>query len=146
LTSRLQVARIFTDGSCGPVNPGGYACWAWQAETRDKLWLAEAYGCLGDGPGCTNNVAEFEAARQALLWANAQGARGFTLLSDSRLLVMTARGRWQIHAAHLRPMCFEIQDRLDEARAWIKWVPREQNVRADDLCALALIEYLETAD
>jgi ribonuclease HI len=90
-------------------------------------------------------VGEYAAAVEALRWANAQHARGFMLLSDSKLLVETARGRWQIHAAHLRPLCAEIQERLAQARAGIQWVPRAQNARADDLCALALLEYLETA-
>jgi len=61
------------DGACLPVNPEGYATWAWVAVDPAGQAITSASGCLGHGPGQTNNVAEYAAVLQALRWAKRRG-------------------------------------------------------------------------
>jgi ribonuclease HI len=125
--------RIYADGSCQPVNPGGYACWAWHALDADGRELAFAYGCLGHGPGMTNNLAEAHAILQALEWAQREQLRSVVIHSDSQLLVQQVRGSWAVNAPHLIRLVKQARELLAELGGQIDWIPREANVRADRL-------------
>src|SRR5438067_6662986 len=71
------VVVAYFDGCCEPTNPGGYACGGWWAPAQ-----AAAPGgfsgarCYGHGAGMTNNVAEYNAALDALRAVYAAGWRG----------------------------------------------------------------------
>ena len=56
---------VYCDGLCEPVNPGGYACWAWVAVEDDAV-RARQSGCIGRGDGMTTNLAEYRALLEAL--------------------------------------------------------------------------------
>lgn len=128
---------IQADGLCEPRNPGGWACWAWVAQAEDAQEIASGRGCVGHGPGATNNVAEYQAVLAALDWAIAHGLRDILLQTDSRLVVEQVAGRWACNAAHLRGLRDEVRARLAGCTGRLEWVPREQNTRADALSRLA---------
>lgn len=106
----------------------------------DGREVASDYGCLGHGPGMTNNQAEYVAALRALRWAADCGLRGVVLRMDSQLVVNQATGRWGCHAAHLIDLLAELRALIAEVRALVEWVPRERNARADELSRRAYAE------
>ena len=138
-TARLIVS---CDGACLPTNPGGWATWAWVAVDPDGQELASASGCLGHGPGCTNNRSEYEAVLQALRWAIHQGSRPVVVRTDSQLVVQQVNGAWQVKAASLWPLVQEARCLLGELGGQIEWIPREANTRADALTYQAYREAL----
>ncbi|MFA5890050.1 MAG: ribonuclease HI family protein [Actinomycetota bacterium] len=87
----------------------------------------------------TNNFAEYSAVIRALGRAAELGARRVKIRTDSQLLVQQLRGVYKVKSANLRPL-FE-QARAAACRfekVVFEHVPREQNVRADELVNLAL--------
>jgi ribonuclease HI len=130
---------IHTDGLCEPKNPGGWACWGWVA-LQDGQEIASGYGCLGHGPGATNNVAEYMAAIHALRWAIAQGLSEVLVRTDSQLVACQFSGAWECRSEHLRPLLAELRDLARQARARVEWVPRERNAVADALSRRAYKE------
>lgn len=72
------------DGLCYPVNPGGYACGGWYVAPNADI-PALAHGLRAGsfychGVGATNNVAEYEAALDALRAIYRAGYRGAVIL------------------------------------------------------------------
>lgn len=132
-----DAVQVYTDGLCAPVNPGGWACWAWVALAPDGHEIAFDCGCLGHSPDMTNNVAEAEAILQALQWAH-RNRLGFVILhSDSQLIVNQVLGRWAVNASHLVPLVRQARQLLAEVDGKIEWIRREANTRADRLTRLA---------
>ncbi|HTP54093.1 MAG TPA: ribonuclease HI family protein [Thermoplasmata archaeon] len=110
-----------------------------------------AYGCTVEGAGLaheecglavppghprsTNNVAEYIGAIRALEWlAAVPYAADVLVQGDSELVIRQMNGEYAVHADHLKPY----HERLGQlARRFhhveFRWVPREQNRRADEL-------------
>lgn len=127
---------LYADGLCEPRNPGGWACWGWCA-VDGAVEVGSGHGCLGGGPGMTNNLAEYEAAIQALSWAAESGHERLILRMDSQLVVHQVTGRWRCKAAHLASKVQLVHRLLGKAKGRIEWVPRERNQRADELSMVA---------
>lgn len=115
--------RLYTDGaSKGNGSKGQRAYVAVYDESRRQIVVDEAVG------NRTNNEAEFIAVMRALDYAIAQGMTGdVCIVTDSQLTCNQILGLWKVKAEHLRPMVLACQRKLQEARAEITWVPREQN-------------------
>lgn len=118
------------DGCCEPnpgkmgigvelVSPGG-----------KKVEIAESPG-YG-----TNNQAEYLAAIAAMETALARSASGLIIHGDSQLVVCQVSGEWGVNSPGLYPLhrkACQLAKRFRYFR--IRWVPREQNKRADELSA-----------
>ena len=124
------------DGACEPRNPGGHAAWGvFIAPAR------ELYGYVGHGSRMSNNVAEYTAAAEALRALMPQRGEEIVLRGDSQLVVEQLNGRWKVRGGlYLR--YYEQAHALTQefTQLSIKWVPREQNTRADALSKKALAE------
>lgn len=62
-----------------------------------------------------------------------------TIYSDSKLVVEQVNGAWKVRDAELRIPCQESQQHLRRVRdhghkVVLDWIPRERNLRADQLC------------
>ena len=135
---------FYCDGACLPVNPGGYATWAWVAVDLQGRELTSALGCLGHGSGCTNNVAEYTAVLEALRWGKRQGGGLVLVRTDSQLVVHQVNGTWRIKATPLLPLVQEARGLLAELGGRLEWIPREANTRADALTYQAYLAALRT--
>ena len=124
---------LYCDGLVEPTNPGGTACWGFVAYAADGQELHTAHGTLGQGPGMTNNLAEYTAVIEALLWAEYAGHRGFSVYTDSQLVVKQVQREFACHVRHLQVLRDRVRKGLSICQATIAWVPREQNQRADAL-------------
>lgn len=142
---------LFFDGSCEPSNPGGYACWAWLARSPKGNRLREAYGCLGQGEGMSNNKAEYEAVIQALTYTCtkaqmlAEREMGVTVYGDSQLVIRQILGEYRARQPHLMELRGEVLALVEQlAQAGVPcefvWIPREQNMDADALTRKAYQE------
>jgi ribonuclease HI len=133
--------KLFFDGSCEPINPGGTACYGWLLYSPEGVLKASAYGIVCKGKGATNNVAEFHALLKGLDYIVYQGLRVPLLLcGDSQLVVKTVSREWKLKKEHLIPLRDRIHQllRKNGCRWEIQWIPREQNQEADTLCSKAL--------
>jgi ribonuclease HI len=138
---------IYVDGACEPVNPGGVGTYGFVVY-RGGTVLFEGMGTVGEG--ATNNVAEYTAAIQALKTLLSVGI-SFTsveMRSDSELLVNQLRGDYGVYSERILPLYQEVLRLLRQleekgVRVRIRWVPREENRRADALTKKAYEEYCE---
>ena len=91
----------------------------------------------------TNNVAEYVAAICALEWVTRHGHAGeVRLVGDSELVVRQMNGEYRVRAEHLLPY----RDRLAQLasgfrKVEFRWVPREENTRADELSKRAIRDW-----
>lgn len=113
----------------------------------------EGHGVVvGPGEGGSANVAEFGALIHGLTWLAENAAAsvrecGLAVEGDSRLVIETVAGRWNLHSARLLPL-------RDRARALVDAlggpgnvtfakVSRERNAEPDALTRLAYREAKE---
>jgi len=138
---------IYVDGACEPVNPNGIGTYGFVIYRKGDV-LLEGLGTVGEG--ATNNVAEYTAVIQALRTLLSAGF-SFTsveIRSDSELLVNQLRGEYGVYAERILPLYEEALRLLRQLEGKgvgvrIRWVPREENRRADALTKKAYEEYCE---
>jgi len=116
-------------------NPGPAAIAAVASDEFGEV-LAERSETIGEA---TSNVAEYRALLLGIALARELGADEVEFVGDSALVAHQVRGEWKVKQEHLRPLRTKVLDELRELGKWsIRNVPREQNVRADELVNEAL--------
>lgn len=130
---------MYCDGLCEPTNPGGWACWAWVL-LEDDRHLQQACGCLGDGPGSTNNRAEYEAVIRGLRFLQANHLDGVRVRTDSQLVVRQLQGVYAVRSPAILPLYAEAMSLVRAIAPVLEWIPREQNTLADALTRQAYAE------
>lgn len=113
---------------------------------RDAEVVHEGHGVVVPPGMGSANVAEFGALLHGLSWLRDHGVDGDALrvLGDSRLVIETVAGRWDLSSERLRPlrdMARAIAQELDVPVTYEK-VSREENARADALTREAYREAL----
>jgi ribonuclease HI len=134
---------IHTDGGARG-NPGPAAIGVViEEETGDKRHEVAAFGKrIGE---TTNNVAEYAAVIEALLWMknNKEHTAGdIRFYLDSTLVVNQLNGLFKVKEARLRELLTRVRVLEQEAGGAITYsvIPREQNRRADFFVNKALDE------
>lgn len=130
-----DTVQIHFDGACEPPRRGGVATFGFTVEgggfTHEECGLATR----PRSEHATNNVAEYVAAIRALEWLAEQGFHGAVVLSgDSELVIRQVTGVYAVKKAHLKAYhdrLFQLAERFQHVE--FRWVPREQNTRADAL-------------
>jgi ribonuclease HI len=137
---------IYFDGACEPTNPGGMGTYGFVVQHRYSADAADPprpvhkhYGCCGDGPTMTNNVAEYMGLGHALRWIKDHSRKAeitsLTVRGDSKLVIHQMTGEWasnKPHLARLRDRCRQLLKDLGcEVR--FEWVGRDRNTEADEL-------------
>ena len=143
--------KIYFDGACEPINPGGTASYGWLIKRGDKI-VAKGSGIVGSGNGMTNNVAEYTALIEALKHISKSNiVRCLNIFGDSNLVCNhiskkwgwnNKKTKWVPHkdSPHLKNCLDEVFDLLRNYKYEINWIPREQNQEADQLSKEALIK------
>lgn len=125
---------IYTDGSSrGNPGPAGIGIAVYiKGETQTFTEISKDIGIT------TNNVAEYEAVIQALVWLRKNEYTKAVIKLDSELIYRHITGAYKIRARHLRTQLTRIQHLLDEEHG-IRFVliPREENKRANRLAQQA---------
>lgn len=100
--------------------------------------VVEAYGCVGMSAE-TSNIAEYRALLVALDIAAENGVTELEVLADSMLVVCQMNRRWKVKHPNMKRMhaqATELARRI--ARVRYRWIPREENYRADELSKMGM--------
>jgi ribonuclease HI len=134
--------HVHFDGACQPPTGPGIAAFGFTVEGPGLDYEDSGLATPPYSEHSTNNVAEYAGAIAALEWLRRDGYRGrVVMFGDSELVVRQMTGEYAVRADHLRAY----HDRLRQLAAefasieW-RWVPREENVRADRLSKEAILD------
>jgi ribonuclease HI len=129
--------KIYFDGLCQPINPGGIACYAFVVKSDGKTIYSD-YGLATEpfSRDSTNNVAEYTGLAKALEWLveNNLISDKVEINSDSQLIVNHLRGLYKVKAKRIIPLYQKVlvlKSKFHDLQ--IHWVPREENKEADML-------------
>ena len=133
---------VYFDGLCYPKNPCGVAAYGYLIYEDGEL-LHKGFGAVGEGPGMTNNVAEYEGLLAALFWIKDNGLNGKVVVrGDSQLVINQISGRWQVKSGTSSKYVPEIKEMMNGMDVVLEWIPREKNGEADELSRLAYERYM----
>jgi len=124
---------IYADGLCEP-NPGK-ASWGFSVYNGTELLHCKS-GFMGDNN--TNNMAEYRAVIEALVYCHEDDENEYEILTDSQLVVKQLNGEWQVKSEKLWSWYDNAKDLMVD-HATIGWVKGIDN-RADELTRLAYAE------
>jgi ribonuclease HI len=138
--------RAFFDGACEPMNPGGtigFGAVIFDAAGRE-IWSASGMSRPEDGPGLTtSNLAEY-AGLLAALWGLIElncRSSAVEICGDSKLVIEQMTGRWALNDGAYASAAREAQQLIEQFRQIrFRWVPRQQNERADALSKAKITE------
>jgi ribonuclease HI len=136
VTAAPSAAAVLRCDGAARGNPGPAGI-GWMIEAGGES-IAEGRRFLGTA---TNNVAEYEAAIDAVEKAREMGLRGIRLELDSELVVRQLTGDYRVRD----PKLLVLHDHLRRlfgtfANVSVGHVPRTENRRADELANLAIDE------
>jgi ribonuclease HI len=86
----------------------------------------------------TNNVAEYKAMLAGLRMAVPRDPALLIIRADSELLIKQLKGVYRVRNEKLQPLYLEAKRLLRALPSRLEHVPREMNVRADELANQAL--------
>lgn len=125
--------KLYFDGSCGPKNPGGHACYAFVVYDGEKELYRES-GLEVSGPAATNNIAEYSGLVRGLRYVTNLEFKDLEIFGDSALVVNQLNGDWKCKKETLQPMLDEAKALLSNVPSWqATWISRELNQVADTL-------------
>lgn len=82
----------------------------------------------------THNFAEYQGLILGLRLARKHGARKVLVNGDSTLVVKQVNGEWKTKHPAMQPLRATACDLLAQFDDWcVRWIPREENRRADKL-------------
>ncbi|MHB1866510.1 MAG: ribonuclease HI [Thermoplasmata archaeon] len=137
------MARVVVhfDGACEPARGGGVAAYGFTVEGEGQDREASGLAVPRNDPSATNNVAEYVGAIRALEFLARSGYSGpVEIRGDSQLVIRQSTGEYAVRTAHLKPLhdrLMELTKSFEEVR--FRWVPREENQRADALSKQGLL-------
>ena len=135
----MKDLKVFFDGSCEPVNPGGTAKWG-VAIIENETIIKTLSGTIGKGEGMTNNVAEYHGLIAALEYLKEHHIDDYIeVFGDSNMVINMTTGAWgkknpHKKMPHLIPLVTKTRELfVSFENLTIEWIPREQNGIADFL-------------
>ena len=133
---------VHFDGACQPPKGGGVATFGFTVDGGGFAHEDRGLAVRPYAAHATNNVAEYVAAIRALEWLRGEGYSGpVEVVGDSELVVRQMLGEYEVRAEHLKAYKARLEQLAHEFRSVeFRWVPREQNVRADALSKEALLD------
>jgi ribonuclease HI len=125
--------KCYFDGACEPKNPGGKMGMGIYITDGEKEFGSNTF--VAAKPENTNNIAEYSAFIMILdLMKNKTGEQ-IDIFGDSMLVINQMNGEWQIKSGAYRESALRAKVLLTELKKknniTIKWIPREQNEKAD---------------
>lgn len=132
-------------GSRGNPGPSAWGAVLYQVQNDDRDELVGMNGFLGQQ---TNNFAEYTGLINGLELLKTEldlvvvKPTTIDVLMDSQLVVEQVNGRWRVKDAGLKPLWAKAQALLHAfpIKVDLKYIPRAQNRRADELVNLSLDE------
>lgn len=137
--------RIFFDGLCEPVNPGGVSTWGIAVLDEAGNILHKDYGlaCTPYSKYSTNNYAEYTALIKAANYCISNSINGAEFFGDSQLVVNQINGVYRVNSQNIKPLYIKAMELLRSLHAYeVAWVPREKNTLADEMSRAAYLQFL----
>ena len=130
---------LYFDGACLPRNPGGVATFGWVLEWDGKKEKGEGV----ETENGTNNIAEYAGLIAGLEKALEKGIEEIVVRGDSQLVIYQLEGIYRVKSPRLLPYYRRARDLLIKKfkRAFLEWIPREENSEADELSTMAYVKY-----
>jgi ribonuclease HI len=123
-----------------PTNPGGHAAYGVLIKVGGEVVLAAGH-YVGNGPGMSNNVAEYSGMIRILeeLPKYPGPAKVF---GDSKLVIMQLNRRWEVHGGLYVPYYEKARVLYEKERERIvtTWIPRTLNSECDRLSKQVLLD------
>ena len=94
----------------------------------------------------TNNEAEYEALVAGLDLAKAVGAARMVLYCDSQVVTNQVNRDYECRGERMKRYQDQVRRRVDELKAKIIQIPREENEQANRLAKAASTEHMTTLD
>ncbi|WP_333644888.1 ribonuclease HI family protein [Thermanaerovibrio acidaminovorans] len=116
-------------GNPGPAGAGALL----EDEDGRVVWEYREY--LGRR---TNNEAEYWALIALLEEARSRGIDRLIAMGDSQLVVSQVTRKWKINMPHLRELARRVWELSEGMDVSFRWIPREENRRADRLSNQAI--------
>lgn len=147
--SREDRLRIWIDGACEPVNPGGTASYGVVVKHGEEVLFVKG-GIVGEGRKMSNNVGEYSGLIAFLEWyletqaslASRDLKRRPVIYSDSKMLIYQMTGEWRAKGGLYIPFYDRAQTLIRENNLDLSFwkVPRSENEEADRLSKEALLD------
>ncbi len=141
--------KIYFDGACEPVNPGGTGSYGFIIKDDYGTTIQFGSGVLPRHPEMTNNIAEYTGLIEALtLLETFNKKESIQIYGDSKLVTeMVGKrwgwkksrrgniGPWRPHekVPHLKVLLDKVLKLLEGRAYTTHWIPREENQECDDL-------------
>ncbi len=138
--------RLFFDGLCEPMNPGGLATYGfvvYETIGLEQKKLFEDHGpAMEPGSESTHNLAEYTGLIKGLEWilANNEDKR-LSIWGVSQVVIYQLTGAYKVRSEKLMPFHERAISLLEGCDWCAKWVPREENSVANALSEKAYEEY-----
>lgn len=131
-----QVYKCYFDGSCGPINPGGYIGMGVYVELNGEPVLHHS-SSEDSHPMNTNNVAEYLAFEVLMDYLEKKEPATVEIYGDSNLVIQQMNELWKIKTGHYseyaRTCLLKFRNVCSIHKTTLKWIAREENDIADDL-------------
>jgi len=134
---------VHFDGACQTIRGRRITAYGFCLQGEGALRYEEhGLAVPPDHPRATNNVAEYVAAIRPLEWLVTRPYTGnVEMVGDSQLVVRQMTGEYRVREEHL----LQYHARLEQLatrfrRVTFRWIPREENQRADALSKQAIEE------
>lgn len=143
--------KLYFDGACEPINPGGTASYGYLIK-KDGKTINQGSGIVGTGGGMTNNVGEYHGLIEGIkTLSNLNIKEKVIIHGDSNIVCYTVAKKWGWNkrktlwnphekAPHLKKLLEETLKLLENLDYEIEWVPRENNLDADNLSKEPLVK------
>jgi len=141
---------LYFDGGIRGGNPGGLPTYGVRILNGHGQIIHTIYG-VSQSKILTNNVAEWEAVKNALLflWSYRNDFKTLDIRGDSQLVIRQLTGEYEVNAEHLKPIyifCKRLIKNFQSANIYVtmNWYGRDYNQSADKLAEEAYHTYMET--
>lgn len=147
IVSMINTLNIFTDGGArGNPGPSAIGIYIEDGNLKKIAGFGRSIGIT------TNNVAEYKAVIDALTWV-IENKKDISLdakiyfFMDSKLVCSQIIGLFKVKNADLRNLLFSVRDREAQISLpiYYKYIPREQNTKADAFVNEALDAEINSA-
>lgn len=136
----IESINVYTDGgSRGNPGQAAFGVYITNQDGNKIIGFGKRIGIA------TNNVAEYQAVLEALIWIknnleNFKKISSVNFFMDSNLVCSQLKGLFKIKNENLRSLFFSIKEKEKELKTPVSYshIPREKNKDADKFVNLAL--------
>lgn len=129
----MNKVECYFDGAVSPVNPGGHAGFGVIVFKGDVTLFSQSV-YMGRWPDVSNNCAEYCGAIGVMRYLLTMGIETATVKGDADLIIHQLNGKWRAKRGAYLPYhqeAWALRQKLPNVT--FEWIPREMNMRADEL-------------